>query len=619
MNEEAIYLARQAGYIRSIEISKKNMSYNKLMSQINEQTKAPLVIPTQMFGFKWGERTSDPIPMLAVIAGKSGVGKSTLLNLIRYYFNDKDTNKLPFKIELNDPESTALEQLDETCIDLLKVNGNVNLKDPLKLGSLLHNRFSRNKEVNLNCDLYESCLTADDPSKLNFVNHGRIKYLFAGKENQENRLKMNDRLKKKKFKFYLEINADNDNELVFKRLNNPNSSLKLKNLSVKEQLTFFTELHKLNLKSNSSGDQGQAQAQDGDQSVKFMNLGSMLNMIKVNLNADLVTINSQLEAKGFRYLIDLDSYKEILFTEKSSGKKKNSSPDPNSPGAAKKYKLADLAPSEQLIFFEKMAKLFDTPKKSSADSFGNDNLNLLESESFKAKFLGTDGAKNLQKLNEKLKKEKKFPFEIAFEKQVEFVARLRNKPDTKLKLPSLSSTEQLILLSHLWELNRFQFNSHFNKLVMLIDDADLNMHPKDLSDFIRLVIEVLVNQMKIQVILNTNHPTVISYLVKENLNSSCLFEMYEEEDEIKIARDHESSEDMSTIDHYLNKIGIFMPSNYEHLLASTNSSPSPYLTTTTTNNNPNPIQPLSSIVEGKWLTLTQLFVDFGLNSSAPPF
>ena len=466
--------AKMPGFIRSVEVSKKNMNYNKLQMHINDQTKQPLAIPMQLFGFSWGEKSTDPIPMLSCIKGRNGVGKSTLLNLIRYYLNDDDTSKLPFKLEFNDPNTVTLEQVDETCLDLLKINANASFNEHCKRYQF--NRYLRNKETNINFE--QDDLSEQFPQKNNLSNHGQIRYLFMGKDNQENKKKMNERLKSKKFKFYLEIDTDNNNEMVFKRLNNPNSSLKLKNLDVKDQLTFFKEFVKLDLKSNQI-----TQNENVDEKqIKFMNFGKLTNLIRMNLNSDLVLVNKQLEDKGFKYLIDIDMYKELTFKLKP-GKDKHVKNDNEKIKNDKsihssslilsesaKIKFKDLKPIEQLIFLKSMAKLFVKDKKSSENEQIN-KLNLLDYDSLKAQFLGTDGAQNLQKLNNKLKKNKKFQYEVDYEKQNEYILRLRCKPDTKLKLNSLTNCELLILLGYLWELNKSEFTNYYNKLVLLLDEA----------------------------------------------------------------------------------------------------------------------------------------------------
>ena len=105
--------------------------------------------------------------------------------------------------------------------------------------------------------------------------------------------------------------------------------------------------------------------------------------------------------------------------------------------------------------------------------------------------------------------------------------------ETKIKYKQLSSGEKLQLSIYLWEYDILMKYSKINKekhMLLLIDEPDSHLHPSKLNEIISLLKKDFVKEMKMQVIMTTHNPSIISLVDKENV-----FVMFEENDKIKIA------------------------------------------------------------------------------------
>lgn len=147
---------------------------------------------------------------------------------------------------------------------------------------------------------------------------------------------------------------------------------------------------------------------------------------------------------------------------------------------------------------------------------------------------------NLNDLNEYLKNRKvdgeSFPYEIKWSyknnnQQLEFQ---RTTGET-IRIFELSPGEQLILILLLWEYvsKREQLKEKIFKenqrYILLLDEPDVFLHPSAVIEVVKIIKEVLVENLGIQVIMTTHNPTTIALFVKEKVPKECFFRLYLDE------------------------------------------------------------------------------------------
>jgi hypothetical protein len=96
---------------------------------------------------------------------------------------------------------------------------------------------------------------------------------------------------------------------------------------------------------------------------------------------------------------------------------------------------------------------------------------------------------------------------------------IQNTDSKELKTSELTSGEQVILLSILWEYQVKKFLSNSNKkLILLLDEPDICLHPNAIKNFVDQLKKLVKENSRVQIILTSHNPGTFSLMDDE-----CIF------------------------------------------------------------------------------------------------
>lgn len=403
------------------------------------------------------------IPMLSLITGKNGIGKSTLLKMIPFFFNreiNSYKDKLIYQVETRDDiKITDIELMlihfDNNIVDLKlrKFNDLLNFKDPrsLKYGDPIYN------EINLNYQLHKIELIS---TLLYKESHIEIPLDYKAIIDQ---IKM--------FKFYPN--------------NKFNAVLKWKEITkdLDTRIEILIAIFKMNKEQPNS----------------LKDFANLTKLIFNNLN-EIKNINTELKANKFGFLIDSIPKTKYFFV-------------PNDTHYICKHCNQSIHEWNCLTFKEISIFWYSINKFIGDDD--SEILNMKTSDI--SEFIKTiiKDESDLVKFN-KILQQNNFRYTITLEIFFSLVFTPYNNQciyQKSINMETLSNGQQIILHSIVWDM--FKDKIVKKNCVLILDEPDSHLHP--------IEINMLICRLKnlvdsgIQIILTTQNPVTLKFIDDENI------------------------------------------------------------------------------------------------------
>lgn len=407
------------------------------------------------------------IPMLSVITGVNGIGKSSLMKMMVYFFNNNKHENLNYKFELLNGISR-----DELFLSLLHFDNNVmDLRE--------HNFTTYNKTVkHLEINFCEDLKSID----LNWIRATSISRIFNTSDEEKLIQKLKNRFKTK-FESFEILKQHQYKTAIHWEDCFPFIS------DDKDCFEFLTEISCFN----------------NNLPKAIKRIGSMNNILLQNIS-NLYQINEMIKESDFDHLIYIIINSKIFFHDihKSSNLIEECSRELD---YEQKYILMEFLKNYVGENAEKGLKKIEFQTKSAEDLI---------------KLLLCRRKAELDDLNKSLK-EKKFKHEIFLETFLDLrftTDKKMNKinQNKKLTIDTLSNGEQIKFLRVLWQfLLKNKQNTQFEKNQLLIlDEPDSHMHPSSANKLVE-TIKQIVKDFGVQVILTTHNPNTVSFFDELNL------------------------------------------------------------------------------------------------------
>jgi len=450
----------------------------------------------------------EPIPMLSVLTGKNGSGKSTILKMFLPYFNRLSKKDYKTGVEKLDYEFILSENIkaDDVLITLIHFD---NTRKELK-SRVFTNTFYNVKSLPIH-------KTFNFSNELNKLSNALIAKTSLDSYNQKNARKGSDFDNSFSYAIKrLKEDLSSKMEILFPKLKDVDSRI----LFLKEYLDYTEYKYAPYTES----------------------IENICNILVQNMDL-LDKINKELKDNEFKRLIDVKINSQIVFDSIEIKRKKTS------------QNLDDLDQQQQVILYkclvEKSKDILDNEYKKSKyklkeifeiDFAGQDfksDWDLIEKEldlreqiiAYEVlfpikKFWEKIYLKNeMDDMNETLKNEGfkyklsfKLYFDLLFTQNPSFnpINEMNNKCFDNID--TLTNGEQIIFLSLLWKVlsENERITKNEKKQVLLIDEIDAHMHPGAVHKLVKSI-KLFVEKSKIQVILTTHNPTTVSFFDEKNL------------------------------------------------------------------------------------------------------
>jgi len=450
----------------------------------------------------------EPIPMLSVLTGKNGSGKSTILKMFLPYFNRLSKKDYKTGVEKLDYEFILSENIkaDDVLITLIHFD---NTRKELK-SRVFTNTFYNVKSLPIH-------KTFNFSNELNKLSNALIAKTSLDNYNEKNARKGSDFDNSFSYAIKrLKEDLSSKMEILFPKLKDVDSRI----LFLKEYLDYTEYKYAPYTES----------------------IENICNILVQNMDL-LDKINKELKDNEFKRLIDVKINSQIVFDSIEIKRKKTS------------QNLDDLDQQQQVILYkclvEKSKDILDNEYKKSKyklkeifeiDFKGQDfksDWDLIEKEldlreqiiAYEVlfpikKFWEKIYLKNeMDDMNETLKNEGfkyklsfKLYFDLLFTQNPSFnpINEMNNKCFDNID--TLTNGEQIIFLSLLWKVlsENERITKNEKKQVLLIDEIDAHMHPGAVHKLVKSI-KLFVEKSKIQVILTTHNPTTVSFFDEKNL------------------------------------------------------------------------------------------------------